>query len=849
MTRLTLKGLWSHRLRYALTGLAIVLGVAFMAGTMVLTDTMQKAFDSVFAAADKGTDVIVRRDSSIKGEYAVTRDRVDASVVAQVAGVAGVRAARGSIQSVVQLVKADGTLTNTEGLDVAIGTNWIDDALLNPFTLASGHAPAGPHEVVIDKRTAEQEGWALGESISLLTKAGPQTLTLAGTATYGTADGRPGSSLVATDDATAQQLFAEPGRYDNVRVAAAAGTTPEGLRTRITAAVAPTGSGLEAVAAAQATADQQDLLHDQLAFFDQFLMAFAFVALFVGMFIVHNTFSIVVAQRGKELAVLRSLGARRRQVLRSVVIESVVVGIVFAAVGIAAGIGLSFALRALISAGGIDVPNGPLVISTGTIMTAFVVGVFVTVLSAVLPARRASRIPPMAALRDAAAERVRPSAGRVVAGVLMTGAGVAAFAAGVTTTGDGALPLIGLGALTGILGVSVLGPVLVRPAVAVLGAPLRAFGVVGKYARENVRRNPKRSSATASALMIGIALVGFITILASSTKASVASFVDRSFRSDYVVDSGSLSQGFATSIEHDVQSVAGVATLSPERVAPAQVKGATAPVIGLDTAVIDRLYDLGVSAGSITSVRGDGVAVAKTAADADGLHVGDQVPFRFADGQAVTLTVQAIFDGNRVGGDADWVVGLDTFETHVADQYDRRLFVKFDPGVSSDGSRAALDAALRSWPNATVQDGAEFRAAITAQIDALLNLIYGLLALALVIALIGIANTLALSVHERRRELGLLRAIGMRRRQLRRAVRRESVLIAALGTVLGLGVGIGLAWGIVHALSDQGVTEFVVPVDQLGVIALLAGGAGVLAAARPARRAAKLDVLDAIASD
>jgi putative ABC transport system permease protein len=849
MLRLTVKGLWAHKLRYALTGLAIVLGVAFMAGTMVLTDTTQKTFDGIFVTANEGTDVIVRRDDSVKADVSVARDRVDAGVVERVAAVDGVRSAHGAIEEVVQLVKADGTVTKTEGLDVAVGTNWIDDAALNPFTLASGHAPHGADEVVVDKRTADREHWALGAPVAVLTKAGPATVTVVGTARYGKADGRPGASTLAADDATAQRLFAQPGKYDTVLVAAAPGMTAETLETRLSTTVAAAGSGLEAVPAAQGTADEQASLHQQLAFIDQFLMAFAFVALFVGMFIVYNTFSIVVAQRGRDLAVLRSLGARRGQVLRSVVLESAIVGVVCAAIGIAAGVGLSFAMRALISASGLDLPSGPMVVSGATIATAFVVGVAVTLVSAFVPAVRASRIPPMAALRTMTVERRRPSVARIIAGMLLTGAGVAAFAAGVATSGGRALSLLGAGALATILGVCILAPAIVGPAVRLLGLVVAPFGVVSRYARENVRRNPTRTSATASALMVGIALIGFITVFASSTKASVAAFVDRSFRADYVADSGSQTQGFSTAIEDQIRSLPGLALMSAERVAPADVAGAGAAVIGLDTTTIARLYDLGVSSGTIESVRGDGVAVAKSKATADGLHVGDSVSFRFADGQQLPMTVRAVFDGTSVGGDADWIVGLDTFQAHVADQFDRRVFISFAAGTPSATSRTALESALRSWPNASVQDGAEFRANITARIDALLNLVYGLLALALLIAVIGIANTLALSVHERRRELGLLRAIGMQRRQVRRAVRRESVLTAILGTTLGLTLGIAGAWGIVKALADQGITQFVVPIGPLAIVTILAAVAAVLAAAAPARRAAKLDVLDAIGSE
>ena len=849
MLALTLKGLWAHKLRYALTGLAVVLGVAFMAGTMVLTDTMKQTFDGVFATANDGTDVIVRREGAIEGSLVTARDRVDATVVDEVSSVAGVESARGSIQGATQLVHADGSLSETDGMGVAIGANWIDDDHLNPFTLASGRAPAGDSEVVIDETTAEDQGWVAGDSIRVLTLAGPTDLVVVGTATYGDIGGVPGSSLVATIDATAQRLFAAPGRYDSVVVAAAEGVAAEELTQRIESAVAGPGSGLEALTGAEDTAAKQADFQEDLAFFTQFLMAFAYVALFVGTFIIYNTFSIVVAQRTKDMAMLRAIGARRGQVLRSVVLEAIVVGVVSAAIGLAAGIGLSHGLRALLDAGGIDVPSGALLVSSATITTALLVGMTVSVLSALVPALRASRVRPIAALRASAVDRSGASLRRVVAGAVLTGAGVAAFAAGVSTSGQDGLPLIGYGAMAVVLGVYTLGPILVRPAVGVLGLPTRLLGVTGKYARDNAYRNPKRTAATSSALMIGVALVGFITILAASTKDSIAAEVDESFRADYVVESGSFTQGFATTIEDDLRAVPGLDALSPLRTASVEVDGSVTDVMAVDTAVIDELYDLQVTRGTMASVGGATAAVTYEQAMAGGLTLGDAVPFRFAGGGTLELTIAAIFDGNAIGGEAEWILAVDTFEQHVADQFDRRVFLSFDPSVTAADSRAALEAALAEWPNAELQDQAEFEEAIAGQIDQLLNLIYGLLALAVVIALIGITNTLALSVHERTREIGLLRAIGMQRRQLRRAIRWESLLIAVLGASLGAVLAIGGAWGIVKALEDDGVTRFTVPGSQMAIILGMAAVAGVLAASGPARRAAKLDVLDAIASE
>jgi putative ABC transport system permease protein len=847
MFSLTMKGLWAHKLRYALTGLAVVLGVAFMSGTTVLTDTMQKTFDGVFESANDGIDVIVRRSDAIDADFAAARDRVDADVVDEVAAVDGVEVAVGSIQGFAQLVHSDGTAAETDGLGGTIGVNWITDSRLNPFTLAEGHAP-GDGEVVMDRRTVEDEGWVLGDEVTVLSKAGPTTLTLVGTATYGTLGGLPGTSLVAVDDASAQELFAEPGSYDNVLVAADPGVSADQLAERLTASV-DRGEGLEAITGAQDTADRQADFREDLGFFNQFLMAFALVSLFVGMFIIYNTFSIVVAQRMKDLAMLRAIGAKRSQVLRSVVLESVVVGFVSAAVGLVAGIGLSFGLKALLSSVGLEIPSGPVVVSSATVITSFVIGVTVSVVSVILPAIRASRVAPIAALRDVADDRSGVSLTRAVTGVVVTAGGAAAFAAGTAASGQDALQLIGLGAFTTIIGMFVLGPVLVRPAMRILGAPAaRVSGITGRYARENARRVPKRTAATASALMIGVALVGFITILAASTKESVSAAVDRSFRSDFVVDSGSWTNGFGTDIEDDLAAVPEVETLSPLRDAVGEVDGSTTDVLAVDTAVFDELYDFEVSAGSMVDVHGDGVAVNATKAEDDDLHLGDVVSARFADGEELSLTVKAIADA-EFPGDSNWLVGLDTFEAHVADQYDRQVFVTMKDDVSAEDGRAAIEASVQQWPNADVQDQAEFKQSITDEIDMILNLIYGLLALAVVIALIGIANTLALSVHERTRELGLLRAVGMHRRQLKRAVRWESFLIAILGAVLGGVLAVGGAWGIVNALDSEGVTQLALPGTQLAVIMGMAGLAGVLAATGPARRAAKLDILEAIASE
>ena len=845
MLTLTVKGLWAHKLRFALTGLAVVLGVAFMAGTMVLTDTMQQTFDDVIASANEGTDAIVRRTTTVEGFGTDVRPRVDEAVVEQVADVEGVDAVRGSISGFAQLVGSDGQASETDGLGATIGASWIDDERLNPFTLDQGEPPAQAGEAVLDKRTATDQGWSIGDRFSVLTKTGPTELTLVGTATYGEVDGIPGSTLVATDDATAQVLFAEAGRYDQVLVAAASGVGADELAQALADQVATPGSGLEALTGARDTADTQADLQEDLSFFSQFLMAFAYVALFVGMFIIYNTFAIVVAQRTRDMALLRAIGARRSQVLRSVVLESVVVGIVASGVGLLAGVGLSFGLRALLAAAGLEIPSGPIVVSGATIATAFLVGVTVSVLSAVAPAVKASRVRPIAALRDVATDRSGFSAGRVVLGLLVTGAGAASFGSGLAAEdGDSGLVLVGLGAVVVILGICTLGPVLVRPAMSVLGAPFALRGITGSYARENARRNPRRTSSTAAALMVGVALVGFITILAASSRSSVDAAVDRSFRADYVVDSGSWSQGFGTTIEDDLRSAGVVDVLSPLRTSAAEIDGATTDLVAVDTGVFDQLYDLEVTAGSLADVGEGGIAVSED----EELALGETVPVRFADGDTEALEVRAVYAGSiDGGGESGWLVDLDTFDAHVADQFDRKVFITTD-GSDTASTRTAVEEAVAGWPNAEIQDQAQFKQSITEEIDTMLNLIYGLLALAVIIALIGIANTLALSVHERTRELGLLRAVGMHRTQLRQAVRAEAVMIAVLGAVLGGVLALVGTWGMVQAIDVEGTTEVTIPTAQLALILALAAVAGVVAAAGPARKAARLQILDAIST-
>jgi putative ABC transport system permease protein len=846
MIRMTIRSLWARKLRFALTSLAVILGVAFMAGTFILTDTTSRSFDQVFESSNAGVDVVVQRATAPGLPAGAPRERVPASMVADVAAVDGVAGAAGSVQGFAQLVDADGTASSLDGIGAVVGTNWIENPDLNPFDLATGRAPAGADEAVVDAAAAKAQHWSLGDRITVLGRTGASTLRLVGTARFGELDGLPGTTVVATADETAQRLFGEPGRYDSISVTASGGDA-RALATAVRSALGD--DQLEVVTGEEQTADQQAQVKDDLRFFNTFLLAFAYIALFVGTFIIRNTFSIVVAQRTREWGVLRALGASRRQILTSVLAEAVLVGLVASAAGLVVGAGMAVGLKGLLGAVGLDLPDAPMVILGHTVVTSLLVGLAVTVVSAFGPAVRGSRVAPIAAMRDVESPTGSRSIVRVGGGVLLAAIGGAAFLAGRGGDGGSAVQLVGIGSLLLVLAVVTLGPVLVRPGAAVLGAGYpAAFGMVGHLARENVRRSPKRSAASASALTIGVALVAFITILAASTKASIADTIDHAVRADYVVDSGAWDQGgFSPALGRQLAALPQVGAVSPLRTAPVAIDGTGTFLQAVDAETLDRVVDLEVTAGHLAGMGTTGIAVHADVAKDHGWKLGDTVEVTFARTGVVPLTVTALYDtviGAAEGG--DYLVDLDAFEANVTDQFDQQVFVRLADGVSKADGRAAIDASLAAWPNAHLLDRSDYKAAMTSEIGQILNLVYGMLALAVLIALIGIANTLVLSVHERTRELGVLRAVGMQRGQTRAAIRWESVLITLLGTGAGLVLGLLGSWGIVGALRDD-VTSLVLPTTPLLIVVAGAVLAGVLAAVGPARRASNLDVLQAIA--
>ncbi|HEY2333216.1 MAG TPA: FtsX-like permease family protein [Acidimicrobiales bacterium] len=834
MFKLTLKELSARKRRLLGTGFAVLLGVAFMAGTFVFTSTLTSTFHSAIASADAGVDAQVRVPSTLSIGYGESAGSFDSSVAAAVRSTPGVQDVALEVSGYAQLVGPDGKTVGELSKAPAFGLNWVPVQALNPYRLASGHAPARDDEIVIDRGAAKTSGYGVGDVVTVLTKREPRRFTIAGTATFGSSDTPAGSTAVLFTTATASSLLAEPGRVDAIAVTAGPGVSQDSIAAslrRTVPADLEVITGRQLVHADQAAFDQQS---DQIGLF---MTIFAAVAVLVGAFIINNTFSITVAQRTRQLAMLRALGAGRRQLLASVLGEALVIGVVASAVGVLAGIGVANGLKALFTAVGLSLPPGPTVVHADLMVLAAAVGVVVTLTSAWLPARRAGRVLPVAALRETAVDSSAGSASRLVTGGILSTAGVASLLVGL---GGAGVQLVGLGALVSFVGVAVLAPVLARPVTAVLGWPLRLGGLPAELATRNAGRSPKRTARTASSLMIGVALVAFIAVVSASMRTSFAGSLESRFRGTHVLDSGADygGAGLSPALAASLASTPGVRAVTEARTSQALVGGSPTELSAFTPRSIGQMFDLGTVRGDLGSLGADGIAVDAEKAASAGWTLGSTVPVTFP-GATATFHVRAIFDRS-----AEWVgdefVGVGAFDALVPDTLDHRIYV--------DGTGAAVTAAAAAYPSATVLDRAGFVELTNAKIDQLLGIIYVLLALAVIIALLGIANTMALSIFERTRELGLLRAVGTSRSQVRRTIRWEAVIIAAFGTTLGLGVGTFFGWATVRALADKGITTLTIPVGTLALITAIAAGAGGVAALVPARRAARMNVLAAVAT-
>jgi putative ABC transport system permease protein len=845
-----LKGLLGRKLRAVLTAVSIVLGVAMISGTYVLTDTIKAAFGTVFTQVYKNTDAVVTGKSAIGGNAnnGVTPPSLPQSLLERVRGLPGVSVAEGGIADEAKLVGRSNKVISRGGApNLAFSVDPKGDQRFNPLVLTGGRWPAGPHEIAIDKKTADAKRFPIGDTIGVLTRGPLERFRVVGTVRFGGLNSLGGATLAIFDLPTAQRIFDKEGRLDSIAIASKSGVDPQQLVTQVRPLLPETAqvrTGRQE--AKQAAKDTNGFL----TILEYFLLAFGFVALFVGAFVIANTLGITIAQRMRELATLRTLGATRRQVYWSVVLEAFVIGVLASVVGLFLGLGLAKLLNALFVAFGIDLPQVGTVFKARTVVVALLVGVVVTLIAAIRPALRATRVEPIAAVREGAL--LPPSRfarfGPYIAMAVIAGAVglmlVGLFVGSLSTKPR--LLCLGVGALAVFIGVSMLAPTLVPPVARWLGWPAaRVGGAAGMLARGNSIRNPSRTASTASALMIGLTLVTLVSVLAAGLKTTFEDSVNKLFSADYALTS---ENGFApTSVasERALRGLPGVEVVSGVRAGEAKAFGSRIGVTAVEpdvTSVIDLKWIAG-SPQTPEQLGRSGAIVAKSYAKDHDLHAGSPIALKTPDGSTLALTLRGIFDPPKGGSPfGDVTISAQRFDREYANPQNLFAFVKTSSGVT-DATTAQLRRALARFPDAKIQTRSQFIDTQERGINLLLKLLYVLLSLSIVISLFGIVNTLVLTVFERTREIGMLRAVGMTRRQVRNMIRHESIITALLGAALGIPVGIVLALMVGKAIDYP---AFTIPWTTLVVFVVAAIVAGLVAAIFPARRAGRLNVLEAL---
>jgi putative ABC transport system permease protein len=842
MFRTALRNVLAHKARLLMTVLAVMLGVAFVSGTLVFTNTISDAYQKSSAKGFDQVDVAVQpKYQDSKGDKVGRTADLTRALLDKAGTVPGAASATGVVSGFTAVADQDGKLVGGDWQSAG-GNYWgTKDAR---YPLVSGHAPHGAGEVLLDSKTAKRAGYQVGDTVRLSVNGPVLTPTLAGIFTTDDGNVSAGGSLALFDTPTAQQLFGKKGTYDEIDVKAAAGTSQSALKAELDKALP--SHLVETTTGKQLADDQAKTIADSMSSLKQSLLVFAGIALFVGTFIIANTFTMLVAQRTRELALLRAVGASRRQVTRSVLIEAFAVGAIAGVAGLAAGIGIGAGLRSLLGSFGASVPDGPLVISPGTVAAALAVGVLITMLAAWLPGRRAAKIPPVAAMSSVHAKATTKSLVlRNTLGALFAAAGVAVVLAATSMDADSAQGPMGLGAVLLIIGVFILTPLLSRPLIAAAAPVLRAFGVPGKLARQNSVRNPRRTAATASALMIGLTLITGMTVMAGSLQSAIDKMASSAIRADYVVSMANRSP-LSPDVARKLAAADGVTASSPLRNAESRIDGKTEFLTGVNGSAIGKLTDLKVDEGTFT-VGGSQVVVDKDRAKEYGWTPGSHFTAHFEDGKARTLTVAGVYEGN------DMINGImlddKVLTPHLKDPADMQVMVKTANGASS-ATKDRLTKALGLNPAIKIQDKQDISDSIAQLFTTMLNMLYGLLGMAVIVAVLGVINTLAMSVFERAQEIGMLRAIGLDRKAVKRMVRLESLVISLFGGVLGIGLGVFFGWAAGQLLGTKMPTyELVLPWGRMALFLLLAGLVGVLAALWPARRAARLNMLAAIKAE
>jgi putative ABC transport system permease protein len=845
MIGVALKGLAGRKVRAVLTAFAVVIGVSMVSGTFVLTDTMQKAFDGIFTASYEETDAVIAGKEIVKGS-ASGAATVPESLLADVRALPEVAAAGGTIAPIesneAEIFGRDGKALGSGGAPTFGLGNDASQPQFSPLALKTGRWPEGPKQVALDAGTAADQNFKVGDSVTVSTLGAKHRYEVTGIATFGEVDSLGGATMAIWDLPTAQTLLHKEGRFDGISIAAEEGTSPAEL-VRAVQPLVPASLEVKD-SEKQAAADAKEI-NGVLNVIRYFLLGFGGIALFVGAFVIFNTLSITVAQRTREFATLRTLGASRRQVMRSVVIEGLVIGLLASVVGLFAGVGIAKAMNALIGA---DLPDAGMVFAARTVLISLALGTVITLLASIMPAMRATRVPPIAAVREGstlppsrfAAHSLKAAIGVIAASVAAISAGV--FASGLSTIG--VVLLLGIGILALFLGVAFAAPHMVKPLARLVGWPARrSGGIAGDLASANSVRNPNRTASTAAALMIGLTLVTVVAVLGAGLRSSVESAVTDQVHAAFIVD-GTDGMPFEVAEGDALARVPGVNTASHVRVDKALVAGEEQDVTGVQPATIARFYRFEWTEGSeaaVAALGDDGALVTQTYADDQHVAVGDRLSIQTASGDERAVVVGGIYDPPEIEQMLGSItIGQQTFDEVFPQPKNKFTFLDAGPDANQ-----ALTTAAADFSDATVHTGEAFAKDYTEDFASFLQMLYVLLAFSVVVSLFGMVNTLVLSVFERTRELGMLRTIGMTRRQARRMIRHESVITALIGAALGLPLGLFLAALVTQALSqyDIGIS---IPIQELVAFTVVAVLAGVGAAIIPAGRASRLNVLDAL---
>ena len=842
MFRIALKGILGRKARLILTSLAVILGTSFLAGTSVFSDTLNRTVDNLFSDVFKNVDAYVRSTQVIEADFGQEeRQRISADLVSIVESVPGVRDASPDIQAFARIIGKDGKPIGSGGQGPPTFGSVGEEFAGALWSTAQGRWPVGSTEVVIDEASAKAGKYILGDSVKVVAQSGSREFTLVGIASYGDVRSPGGATFALFDSVTAAEFLTQPGFIDAILVSGDGSVSDAKLTQAIQDALPTTGK-TETLTGAEITLETQDQIGSALDFFGILLKTFSFIALGVGCFVIYNVFSISAAQRQRENALLRAIGASRKQITRAMLIESIVVGLIGSIVGVVAGIGLSVSLTALLRALNIDLPSSGLVVSQNTVTSTIVIGLIVTVLSAILPARRAGKVPPLAAMRATALEIAEPGRKRLITGLLSIALGVAIIGAVVAGASNNYL---GIGILFVFIGTIVLGPIIARPVALFLGRPAARFrGVTGTMARQNSARNPKRTSRTASPVLIGVALVTAVTALAASIKGQIDDVFTAQFKGDYAISTDARGfGGLSPSLAVDLNKLPQVEKATGFGFLTVKVDGRGQYVTTINPKTIEGLWDIGLINATYADLSTSDIFVSEKTAKKKNIALGSVLQTTFGDGSTRPLKVAGFFVNDEIG---NYIANSALVDGSAIIMFDIGVYIKTKDNVDKAEAFTALENAVKKYGQGELLTKQEYINKQSGQVNQLLGLIYGLLMLSVIISIVGIIITLLLSVFERQRELALLRAVGMTRSQVRTTVRWESVITSLLGAVLGIILGIGLGWVIVFALKDQGLTSFKLPIGPTIVIMVMSFIVGLFAAIYPAWRATRVNILDAL---